>query len=386
MPRQRANYPSFDLAWATNASTQLEPTATEKATGWAVNAKIPAKKINWLWDAFNKWIKAAIGAALGNLMPLNSPPSVNSAAIVWVENYGIWVACDSTGATYYSYDGSRWYTGATCTAAALANTGNEDTTGRTIFAVGTKVAYDSDPRSGTFTEVDPGVGTLSAVRVAFNSDAVVVAGATGPAVAYSTSVASGSWFTASTAEQFVDIVSVATSVWLGISATGKIYRSIDAGASWSLYGDAGLALGGYTFDSLDIDLGSGAVVAGAHETSGAYNNGVAYSSDVGLNWWASPTSFPVQASGALKPMIVRNLGGYVWLMGTSTDTAAAYDGPGVWFSLDAGINWLPVEFNDGIDTGSQKYGRTEDLGFNGRRFMVKRFGAPYYLLGSNAPQ
>ena len=62
---------------------------------------------------------------------------------------------------------------------------------------------------------------------------------------------------------------------VGTSPTGRIYRSLDAGASWSL----AQRLGTQTIVNNICDLGAGVVIAGTYNTGQVWR-----STDYGLTW------------------------------------------------------------------------------------------------------
>jgi hypothetical protein len=385
MPRVRNDFPNFDLEFATDVGAQIEPSSVEKATGWQVDQKPPARKFNWLLDAGQKWFRHSLAQTFGNVVSVQTPPVSPGSGIVWQQDLGYWISGSTGTQVYYSYDGVEWTAGGTTSAGVTPRTGYADTSNRTIFAVGSNIEYTTNPIALAFSSTSRGVGTITALGIGANSDYVVVAGASG--VEYSSSVASGSWFTAATppAETLVDVVGTNLfTTWLGISATGKIYRSTNQGNSWSQIANLTSSMSGFTFGTIDYDTVSGiAMVAGYNSSTN--KTGVAYSSDGGVTWTVPTVDFPDWPAAGKVPQ-VRGLGGKIWVIGMDTDSTDNYRGPGLFFSLDGGKNWLDTRTNDGLDYGIPNVGDVRDMYWSGSRLLVQTVAAPYFYIGSNVPQ
>jgi hypothetical protein len=360
MPRLRlTDYPGEKLEWSTAGGSQIVPTDGEIAAGWAVSDKPPARKINWLLDQPNKWLKAVLANSLGSYA-LRSAISANDIeTICWAPQTQAWVIFNalSNSLTFYSYDGVSWLSGATWNGFPVQRSACHDTTGRVIVLGGSAnhVEYISDVTTGTFTSVSTGLSAEPvAIRTKDGSDFVMALNSGAGQIAYANSVAS-SWTQVSTsAGSQADLTYISGSTWMTLGSTGDIRVSTNDGVSWV----SGTHLSGVnTYRSIDVDPQSGRIcVAGRVTASGLMR--IYYSDDNGTSWTlaTSPTA-PVPA-GSYK---IRNLGGPTWVLVSGASTLA-----GAYFSLDGGENWS----YGGQSNNTISAGLLVDVTSNGRQWLA----------------
>lgn len=352
---RNANFPDFDLEWATNASTQIEPSAAEKATGYQLADQPAAKKLNWLLDAPMKALKVAFGGAFGRYRvqePISAWAANTIGAITYSEYYDRWVAFSSTmGPTigYQSIDGLEWVaTGGGLASAVYFHCAGSDTSGRimAMSSTGTSIYYNTTlnpatPFTTVWTGITPG-GTDYCMRVKTGTDNVMFCNSA--YFAYASDVTALPVTPVATPETIRDITDSGQgdSTWYALASSGKIYTSTDDGSTWNLTGDAALVFPTYAFRSIDIDPVSGKLCVACYDFAGGppYTQRIAYSSDVGVTWTAA--SVPSFWDGPTVPETprVRNLGGQIWV----AYGRRFYDGyipevPNICFSIDGGVTW-----------------------------------------------
>jgi hypothetical protein len=364
MARIRATIPEFALDWATTGGSQIEPTAGEKAAGWAVGNKPPARKANWLWDAANKWLKVAMASAFGGFSMPDYFNTDSLGHIVWSNLHQVWVAAKAGAATpqtvYYSIDGTHWTAGATVNTTGPDRVSISDTTGRTIITGNsTSLNYISDPKTGTFSTAATGLSSsIAAVRVKDSSDFIMVAGGTQVSVAADVT---STWTQYSTgAVAFADISYVSGTTWVGLSSSGALHISTNDGQTWASQGDVGTALSLGTCVSIDIDPVSGILCAAAQETGVVL--GIAYSVDIGATWTAATIENDPFSIGSGKIKIL-NIGGQVWALCCALDTFM-----GLFFSVNGGASWKLMTRVDAAD--QDPYTDFQDMSFNGKQWLA----------------
>jgi hypothetical protein len=374
MARQRSDFPDFDLDFSTLAGSQIEPTPGEKTSGFALAEKVPARYMNWLWDAPLKWLKMAMASAFGTYTIPSFATANDQGTVVWSEVYRLWVSFRggaATTTTYTSIDGTHWVAGSTKPSTTVSDRcGIEDTTGRVIYgATNSKLGYKADPTAGAYAEVTPGFasGAVVAVRVKDGSDFIMASSAAASEIATASDVTSA-WTVVTTPGGFVDLTYVSGSTWLGMESDGTISISTNDGTSWAAHGDAGTPITAPELDSIDIDPGTGILCASGRSGVGGLGLRLVYSVDTGQNWTLATIS-PMTNVVASNDTKIRNLGGRIWVVVTDTDSPSPYpDTPGIYFSIDAGVTWKLAERSDAVD--QDPYDDLKDLDYNGAQWLA----------------
>jgi hypothetical protein len=337
MPRVRnTNFPNFDPNWATNSSRTLEPSAGEKGTGWNEGYRVPARKLNWLFQSAYDFAK--LGASVIGGVHVSRVSAITGYSLVWDETNEIWIAAGSGPITVYSDTnmkpiGTGWTAGATPTATPRPSVpGDTDIGGRVMFAVtGGTIDYSATPTAGVYvTTAAPftAADEIKSFKVQPGDNYVMACAATASEVAVSTQINLG-WTGGSpysTAAPFVDVAYIsgngASQTWIGMTSAGVAYISQDTGATWTVVANGpATAVASSTWTSLDCDPVKGIVWAAARLTASPYDARIAYSTDGGTSWTAAtmPTATGVGTSTA-NP-IVRHLGGSLVVLTTWIDTA-----------------------------------------------------------------
>lgn len=352
---RNANFPDFNLEWATNASTQIEPSAAEKATGYQLADQPAAKKLNWLLDAPLKALKVAFGGAFGRYRvqePITSWAADDIGAITYSYTRRRWIAFSTASKTvgYQSRDGLEWTTtGSGITSGIYPNCAGSDETGRIMAMSSTapSIYYNTTLNPATpFTIVGTGIppgGTDYCMRVKTGTDNVMFCNSA--YFAYASDVTALPVTPVATPETIRDITDSGQgdSTWYALASSGKIYTSTDDGSTWNLTGDAALVFPTYAFRSIDIDPISGQMCVACYDLAGGppYVQRIAYSSDAGVTWSAS--TVPTLWNNPTAPEIprLRNLGGHVWVAFGKRFGHVAYvtQTPNICFSIDNGVTW-----------------------------------------------
>ena len=97
--------PSSTPIWATDSGTKLEPSAGEKAAGFSIGTRAPARWVNWLLNLICQWVSyhdvRDLLIAVSNWFEQVNPKNfwLNSVAY---DGSGLWVAVgDADGTDAY---------------------------------------------------------------------------------------------------------------------------------------------------------------------------------------------------------------------------------------------------------------------------------------------
>ena len=355
MARIRADYPSSQPEWSTDSGSQIEPTTAEKATGWKVGDKVPARKLNWLLDAPNKWLKVAMASVFGNYTKSDYGSAVGYGGLCWSPSESVWVRLQSGGASgnaYYSRDGITWVLGAFQSTVIASNNSEHDYNGSVIYGGASGVVSGAaDPTTGAFLDTSTGLtGNVKTLRTKDDDDYIIVADDNSQ-IAYATAYFQ-TYTVVSVTESFTDLIHIpgaSSQTWLGLSNTGKIYRTTNDGATWALAGPGSPGAAATLVDSwetMDIDPISGIICCmGVYTANDRWF--AVYSTDFG-DTWAQTGSIPSanKEQDLSSPVRVRNLGGDVWIAGGGSTTKS-----GMLFSVDRLQTWQRMEVRAEIGTG-----------------------------------
>lgn len=377
MVRAYQSFPTFDLAWATGGSTQAEPTAGEKVSGWSAGQKPPAKKVNWLLDAPNKWLQVVMGMLIGKYKTL---PAIGAGpgagAIAWCPLTNQWVcgpygSAGGTGSAVFCSDGINWGVGAT-TANVLPGSGLYDNTGRVIFSGKQNyyLVYASAPGS-SFSTSNACAEYLGKSATKQTDDFIAAVALTASYVYVASSVAlAGAWTEYATPVNFVDIVYLTGTTWLGLGTNGTVYVSTDDCATWASRGTPSSVISETVYESIEHDPSTGVLCVMA-SNSGTGNVEIAYSVDLGVTW--SLSTLEHSAAVASDGGKLRCLGGPIWMAACGNVYVNGGTYSGLIFSIDKGVTWRAAF--DEVDEARTLGQNIVDIEFNGYEWLAGYYQA-----------